>query len=282
MRAEASAADHIHAHFTHWPASAAVMASLLTGTPCSFTAHARDIFCTNPDALRRKVERSRFAVTVSEHTREALAVAAPAHAHAIQVVRNGVDLSRYRPRRAGGASDPLVLTVARLVDKKGVDVVVEACARSAAAASWLVIGEGPRRAALERRSAEACAGRVGFTGAAGAGEVAAALARATVFALPCRVASDGDRDALPVALVEAMAAGLPVVTTAVGGIPELVRDGESGLLVPPDDPDALAVAIDRLLGDPGLREQLGSGALADVAGYDLPGCIADLRGRMAA
>jgi glycosyltransferase involved in cell wall biosynthesis len=281
VRAEVAAADHVHAHFAHWPASVAVLASLMTGTPCSFTAHARDLFLADPGALRRKVAVARFAAAVSDHTREVLAAAAPRDAARVHVVRNGIDLGRYRPEPSP-PTDPLVLTVARLVEKKGVDVVVDACAQSESRADWVVVGDGPLRAALERRAAEACPGRLRFTGALDDDGVAALLRRAGVFVLPCRVAADGDRDALPVALVEALAAGVPAVTTPVAGIPEVVRDGESGYLVSPDDPEAVAQAVDRLLTDAELHERMRAAALEAAAAYDIGACVAELRSRLLA
>jgi len=160
-----------------------------------------------------------------------------------------------------------------------VDVLIEARARSAVEADWLVVGDGPLRAGLERRAAEAGRARVRFTGSLNDEEVIAILRRATVFALPCRVAGDLDRDALPVALTEALAAGLPVVTTDVGGIGEVVQDGKTGLLVNPDDPDGLAAAIDRVLGDRELSRRLGEGALQAVADYDISACVTDLQRR---
>jgi glycosyltransferase involved in cell wall biosynthesis len=105
----------------------------------------------------------------------------------------------------------------------------------------------------------------------------AALARAAVFVLPCREAASGERDGLPVAMTEAMAVGVPVVATGVSGIPEVVQDGESGLLVPPDDPDALADAIDRVLADDALRHRLAAGARRAVADFDLASSAALLR-----
>ena len=283
LREDAARADRLHAHFADWPVSVAVLASILSGTPCSFTTHAHDLYTADPAALRRKVRAARSVATVSDHSRGVLAaIAAPADRRRIHVVRNGVEVGTAH--RADDQADgrPLVLCVARLVPKKGLDVLVDACARSraGAGAEWLVLGDGPLRRELERRAAGRA--HLRFAGAVDAAAVAAALSRATVFALPCRIAADGDHDGLPVALVEALAAGVPVVTTPVAGIPEVVEDGRSGLLVPVDDPDALAGAVDRLLGDATLRERLREGGLQAVQPYDLDRCIDTLVERLGA
>jgi glycosyltransferase involved in cell wall biosynthesis len=278
LRTTARDAGHVHAHFAHWPASVAVLTSLLSAVPCSFTTHARDLFEARPGGLRRKVAAAHAALTVSEHTRTVLSAAATsADAARIHVVRNGVERPLVRPGRPPARTPPLVLTVGRLVEKKGIDVVVDACARSRTAADWLVIGDGPLRDRLERRAGVGGGGRLRFAGAVDDRTVAAALDEAAVFVLPCRIAADGDRDALPVALVEALAHGVPVVSTAIAGIPEVVEDGVSGLLVAPDDPGAVARAVDRLLADAELHARLRDGALAAAERFDLDRCIADLR-----
>ena len=257
IRRRARDADRIHGHFAQWPAAVAILAERLTGTPCSFTAHAHDIYLEPPGGLARKVAAARRVVTVSEYTRAALRARVRATDGArIVVVRNGVE--GVPPRAAADPPRALVLSVGRLVATKGMRTVVEACALSTAGADWLVLGDGPLRAELEARASERCGGRLRFAGAVEHDAVRAALAAATVFVLPCETSSAGDRDGLPVAIVEALAAGVAVVSTPVAGIPEVVRDGESGLLVAPRDPQALALAVDRLLADPGLRDALPS------------------------
>jgi colanic acid/amylovoran biosynthesis glycosyltransferase len=138
-----------------------------------------------------------------------------------------------------------------------------------------IVGDGPERARLEQLAQ----GRVRFAGALPHAEALARLRGASAFALPCRELPSGDRDGLPVALVEAMSAGVPVVTTPVGGIGELVRDGESGLLVAPGDADALATAIASVLGDAALRARLATAGRAATEPWDAERCIAQLRAR---
>jgi glycosyltransferase involved in cell wall biosynthesis len=276
--------EHVHAHFAHGATTVALALARLTGLPFSFTAHARDLFAVGrPALLRRKIAAARLVVAVSEHTRRLLVeLARPADRERIALVRSGIEAVAAGPRPSSPPAPPLVLTVARLVEKKGADTAIEASARLRARGvdhAWTIAGEGPLRAELEPRAAAA---GVVLAGAVDQGGVHEALGRAAVFVLPCRVARDGDRDVLPVSLVEAMAAGVPVVTTPIGGIGELVRDGETGLLVEPDNAEAVADAVARLLRDPALCARLVAGGRRAAAGHELTACVGDLRALLAA
>ena len=174
-----------------------------------------------------------------------------------------------------------MLTVARLIEKKGVDLV-PAAARllldEGLALEWQVVGDGPLRDALEGDVAAARVGSVvTLTGPLSHSVVRERLARATVFVLPCRRASGGSADALPVVLLEAMAAGAPVVTTPVGGITELVEQDVNGLVVPENDPRALATAVARVLVDAPLRERLTAAGLRTAAELELARSVRVLR-----
>jgi glycosyltransferase involved in cell wall biosynthesis len=285
---------HIHAHFASSPASVALLLARITGLPFSFTGHARDIFeLTAPELIAALVADARFVVAVSDYSREYLMrVIAPADRTKVVVVRNGIDGQRFSPPGgdapvAGRGGVPLILSVARLVEKKGLDTLVEACGRLAAegvAFRCEVIGEGPQRRMLETLAGRAgIDGHIALPGMKDQQAVIAAYRAATVFVLPCRRTATGDQDGLPVSIAEAMWAGVPVVTTPTSGIPELVVHGETGLLVPAGDPGALADAIVRLLNDPALRARLaGNARAAAAAAFDLGDCVTRLRRLFAA
>jgi len=273
--------DHLHAHFAHNSASLALLLGRLTGRPFSFTGHAYDVLVATPPALlRRKIGAARFTVAVSEWSRARLAhVARPEDRTKVVVVRNGVDVGE--PARAGdrdAAARPLVLTVARLVDKKGIDLAVQACALLRARGvehRWVVAGDGPLRERLEAQARElGVEDTLTLAGALAPHAIRDHLSAAAVFALPCRVAADGDQDVLPAAIVEALAAGVPVVSTPVGGIPEL---GPGALLVPSDDAAALAEALAGLLGDAGRRAELAKRGRRAALEYDVRDSVARLR-----
>jgi len=269
-RALAEGFPALHAHFATAAAEVARDAGALAGLPVTVTAHAKDVFAgPNAAALPARLRGVRAVVTVSRFNAAHLQTVLPGVP--VHLVPNGVALAAPLAAPAAGP----VLCIARLVAKKGVDVLLRAVARLPADTVLEVVGDGPLRGELRALAgALGIADRVRFTGPlpfTGQGpSVADALARCSVFALACRVADDGDRDGLPTVLVEAMAHGLPVVSTATAGIPELVVDGVTGLLVPSDDPVALAGALGRLRADRLLAARLGAAARTHVAEHYAP------------
>ncbi len=265
---EATEVCHLHAHFAHGTTTITWLAAEITGLPFSFTGHARDIYAEelNPHGLlRRKLRAARFAVTCTEANRRHLQKVAPGAP--VHVVYHGLnaEFARLVKRPAGGSARTdgrlRVLAVGRLVAKKGFDVLVEACARLGERGvdfDALIVGQDDKHGDEVRRRIAALGleERVRLPGPMGQAELSEEYRRAGVVCLPCRVL-DNDRDGIPNVLVEAMASRVPVVTTGVSGIPELVSDEENGLLVPPDDPEALAAALIRLRDEPELAEQLG-------------------------
>lgn len=259
---ERSEIDHLHAHFATAAARLAKLAWQMGGPSYSVTAHAKDIYdrSVRVDHLNDKLGDALFVATVSRANRDYLQEVLTRSGH-VHVVPNAVDLRRINGSRGNG-SGTTILAVARLVEKKGLADLVEACgilARDGRAFRLEIVGDGPLRSSLELAAARHRVPAV-FHGALPHEDVAALYRRAAVFCLPCVVAASGDRDGLPTAVLEAMALGVPVVTTPVNGLREAVAHERTGLVVPERDPAALADALSRLLADRVLARTLADEA----------------------
>ena len=273
----------LHVHFLHSPASVTRYAALLRGLPWSGSAHAKDIWTSPEWDLRQKLAACVWLVTCTEANRTHLAALAPEGR--VELVYHGVDLTRFpapprqRPARDGSnRADPvLILSVGRMVEKKGFDVLLEALALVPPALHWrfMHVGGGPLGAALEAQARRlGIADRVTWRGSLSQNELLPEYQRADLFALACRIAADGDRDGLPNVLVEAQSQALPCVATMVSAIPELIRGGSTGLLVPSESPQALARALESLIVDPERRRRLAEAGRARVASeFDIEGNI---------
>jgi glycosyltransferase involved in cell wall biosynthesis len=267
-------AGWLHAHFIHTPASVADYASRMTGVPFTISAHAKDIWTSPEWQLAEKLGRARWTVTCTASGHRHLQDLSPEPAR-VHLSYHGLNLDRFppldspRPPRDGSGDPITILSVGRTVPKKGYDTLLQALALLPAGLNWRFVhmGGGDGRKAL-RAQAEGLglSDRIQWRGSVDQAEVLAALRGADLFALACRVAEDGDRDGLPNVLVEAASQSLPAVTTTVSAIPEVFTDGTSALLVPPDDPAALAAALERAIRDPALRAHLGQEAAARVRG----------------
>ena len=271
--------DHLHAHFATAALDVARDAAALSGRPFTVTAHAKDIFHDdNAKSLPDRVRGAAAVVTVSAFNVRHLALHLPTSPLAF--VPNGVPT--FPPVTAPASNVPTgpVLCVARLVDKKGIDVLIDAVAVLRDRNTELtveIIGGGPLDETLRGRAHLAGLDDViRFLGPQPSDIVDAAYRRCSMVVLPCRVAANGDRDGMPTVILEAMARGLPVISTDVVGISEAIRSGRTGLLVPPDDPAGLAIAIGELLHDPDLRSRLGAGARELVTTLYDPGRSAAL------
>jgi glycosyltransferase involved in cell wall biosynthesis len=260
-----NALQHLHAPFASDVCTVTRMAARLARISYSFTARAKDIFhaSVDPEDLRRKLRDAGGVVTISDfHLDYLRRTYGPLAAHVCRVY-NGIDLEEF-PYRPPDDRPPVVVAVGRLVEKKGFGDLVDACALLAARGRDFrcrIAGAGSLGPALQVQiDRHRLRGRVELIGPRPQNEIAREMQKASVLAAPCVVAEDGDRDGLPNVIQEALALGTPVVTTAVTGIPEVVPDGERGLLVPERDPAALAAAIDRLLADPAERVRLASAA----------------------
>jgi glycosyltransferase involved in cell wall biosynthesis len=273
--------DHAHAHFATSAADLANLCWRMGGPTYSVTAHAKDIYHeqVRRDDLRRKLGGALFVATVSEGNRTHLNGVLNGFER-VHVVPNSVDLRRLgRPPKR--LPEPgLVVSVARLVEKKGLPDLVEACGileRRGAHVRLEIAGTGPLLGELESKAAGARLTAM-FLGALPHEQVRALYERASVFCLPCVVASTGDRDGLPTSVLEAMALGVPVVTTGVNGLTETVIDGVTGLIVPEHDPPALADALARLLADTALASRLAEQGRRHVEqGFALERSVSILR-----
>jgi len=252
---------HLHAHFATSATTVARLAARFADVPYTFTAHAKDIFheSVRPEDLSRKLSDAVTTVTVSDFNVEYLRHAYSPAAGRIQRIYNGLDLERFpytdpyiRPSR--------IVSVGRLIEKKGFMDLIDACgilAQRGRRFICQVVGTGELEAALRSQTARlGLEAYIELMGPRPQSEVLRLVQGGAVFAAPCVVGLDGNRDGLPTVLLEAMALGTPCISTDVTGIPEVLQDGITGLKVPQHDPLALADAIDQLLSDPGLRARL--------------------------
>jgi glycosyltransferase involved in cell wall biosynthesis len=244
--------DHLHAHFAHSPAAVAYMARLAGGPPFSFTAHAKDLYTTLPRNLVIRAKAATFVLTCTRFNSRFLHEMLPDVPTPIHVVHHGTDLRRFHPSRRRPEPN-LIVSVGRLVPKKGYPLMLEAMRLMATAGVSFrceIYGGGPMREQLEKTISDfGLQNSIALHGARPQEEIAEAYARAAVFILAPVVVPDGDRDGIPNVLVEAMAAGVPVISTRISGIPELIDHGQNGLLVEPGDPAALADAAAQVLLD---------------------------------
>ncbi len=260
---EAGGIWHIHAHFANVAASVAMMAAHLAEISFSFTAHAYDIFIDDV-LMEQKLERASFVATCSQfnvdYLRERYKTGKAAR---IRVIPYGIDPSRFPFGPPRDPSCGSILGVGRLVETKGFHTLIQACEilkGRGTPFSCTLVGGGVEEVPLKTMAAaKGIADRVRFTGALPPNRVIEYYGKADVFVMPSCVRHN-DRDGMPNVLLEAMASGLPVVATRVSGIPELVRDGETGLLVDPDNPAALADAVERLIVDQTLSRRLSLAA----------------------
>jgi colanic acid/amylovoran biosynthesis glycosyltransferase len=267
--------QHIHAHFSVNAATMALVIARLLGISFSFTAH--NNFYTDRLILKEKLREARFIVAISEHARDYLLDLVPGEnlRDKFHIVHCGISLEKFSPPAHKPFNrPPLIFTVSQLVERKGYPVLVEACrilTERGVPYRCLIGGDGPQRALLQQMIDQyQLQAQVQLPGVIFQEQLVDHLSQADLFVLPCLTAANGDRDGVPVSLMEAMAMALPVVSTYVSGVPELIEEGHSGLLVPEKDAQALANAIQRLLEDEALRLKLGRQAQQKVAAdFDL-------------
>lgn len=261
--------QHFHAHFCHGSTTIAMFASQMSSIPFSFTAHAKDIYLKslNPGKLlQKKMRRAEFLVTCTGANEEYLKTLAPPGTP-IHRIYHGLDTQLFSESgrssmATGKGSMPVVLSVGRLVEKKGFEYLIAACAllkEKRHRFRCQIVGGGDDEYPLTLTNLIANLGlqdTVVLHGAVTQEELRTIYKQATLFALPCLVVDNGDRDGIPNVLVEAMAMQVPVISTDISGIPELIDNQINGLLVPEKNAAAMADAIEKLLLEPGLRQQL--------------------------
>jgi colanic acid/amylovoran biosynthesis glycosyltransferase len=260
----------VHTHFAWLSGAASRIIAELLDLPFTVTVHAYDIFSRSNDLLCFTTSAAAQVIAISEFNRQAVLDACPAvKERAISVIHCGVDLERFSPSTLGEQLEPLsILSVGSLNHKKGHKYLIQACRKLKAdgvSFCCTIIGGGPDEQALKKMVCEyALEDLVDLRGPRTQPEVLSAYAEHDVFVLACVVHSSGARDGIPVVLMEAMAMQMPVISTPVSGVPELVRHQETGWIVPERDAPAIAEAIKLLAADRPLRERLGRNGRALV------------------
>ena len=270
-RMRATGIAHVHCHFANHPAVAGFIIHRLTGIPFSFTAHGSDLH-VDRRMLCEKVAEAAFVVPISEYNRQLIMTECGAgSADKLVVIHCGVDTELFQPPPSGRGTTPRlrIACIGTLHEVKGQRYLVEACRQLAAGGIEFechIVGDGDDRVDLARQIRDSgLAGRVKLRGGLTRAEIAGLLHRTDVLVAPSVPTRSGKREGIPVVLMEAMATGLPVIASRISGIPELVDDGRSGILVPARDSTALAAALRSLHDDASLRLRLGNAGRAKVA-----------------
>lgn len=284
---------HLHVHYLHTPASVVRYAALLTGRSWTFSAHAKDIWTTPDWEKREKLAEARWGVTCTAHGAENLRALSPTPDH-VSLVYHGLDVSRFpappeaRPMRDGlDPADPVrIVSVGRAVSKKGFDDLIQALAALPTDLHWRFahVGGGDLLASLKAKAQQnGIADKVAFLGPKAQPDVIALLQQADLFVLPSKKAASGDRDGLPNVIMEAASQKLAILATDFAGIPEFIRDGIEGQLVPPGDWEQLSNALNLLAREPDRRKAMGDAAFERLRrDFSMDGGIDDLERRFRA
>jgi len=260
------AVSHVHAHFMGMAARTAWWIHRMFGYTFSVSAHANDLFCDTGFEVshERVIEATSALIVESDYAKRWAERRYPQVRSKVFAVHNGLDVAEIAAHTGAAAErdePPLIVCVGRMVEKKGYPVLLDACAllrERGVAFRCVVIGDGPLREAIGTQlEAQRLGDRVELLGAQSQQRILETLSRARAFVLACVEEQDGGQDNLPTAIAEAMAAGLPCVSTAVAGIPEMIVEGRTGFVVQPGAPEPLAAALGRLLESPSLARALG-------------------------
>lgn len=262
--------SHLHAHFATRATTLAFLTSKIAQLPYSFTAHAVDIFkhSLSQKALKKKINEATFVITVSEYNKSYLEGLVSTAEHKLFKIYNGIDLDRFQPRDTPTQDPFIFLNVSRFVKKKGHHLLIEACCQLRDQGHqfqcWL-IGKGILKSEIERTIKQKNLGDcIKVLGPHRQAEIIKRYHMSHAFVLPCTTAPNGDRDGLPVSIIEALACNLPVVTTPMTGNPEVIQDRYNGFLVPFDNTQAIAQAMRSLMCDKELFQTLRTNARFSV------------------
>ncbi len=264
---------HLHAHFANVPTTVAEIVKHLTGIAYSFTAHAKDIYLTPPSELARKIKEAECVLTCTAVNQRYLAGLAD-QATPVRLAYHGVDVNRFGVLRSGDRQQngevPLILSVARLCEKKGLEFLIEAChllVDHGVNFQCRIVGYGPLEDKLQKMIVSlGLQDRVFLRGKMTQDQLATLYPQADLFVLPCLVLKNGDQDGIPNVLFEAMVCGVPIISTEIAGVRELIEHQKNGLLVEQRNAPALADAMELLIGSPGLRKELARQGRQTVLG----------------
>jgi glycosyltransferase involved in cell wall biosynthesis len=258
--------DHIHAHFALTACEFSMLISMITGITFSFSTHAHDIYSQEARDLRDHIREAKFIITCTAYNRNHLVKKYGSLGQKkIYLNYHGVETNQFKPNGRKSGDKVSILSIGRLVDQKGFPYLIEAISllRDSVniAFSLTLVGDGPQREKLKQLVKNyGLAHMITFRGALTLGEIKKEYDRAHIFVLPSRITYDGYRDGIPNVLLEAMSMELPVVSTKVSGIPEVICDGIDGILLTPDNRKALEVVLRKLCEDSELRQRLGKNA----------------------
>lgn len=254
--------QHLHGHFAHSPTSVTLFASVMSNIPFSFTGHAKDIYTSKPEKLRRKIEMAKFVVTCTAHNKKFLEDLAGSTTTPIHCVYHGIDLSLFQNSFTNTpiSSPYRLLTVARITEKKGLPTIYNALSllkKRGMNFRHTLIGDGDDRKKIEKLITElGLKSDCTLLGTRTHEEVLEKFKESDAFLLGCEIAQNGDRDGIPNVLVESLAMGVPAISTTVSAIPEVLLHEETGLTVSPKEPDDFANAIEKVLHNQDLRNKL--------------------------
>jgi colanic acid/amylovoran biosynthesis glycosyltransferase len=274
---------HVHAHFVWLNGISAQVASDLLGISSSLHAHAWDIFRRKTECVRRQIELSSLVVTISAyHKRYLLDLCRDGHQPDVRVVHYGIDPFEFTPTAVSNKNSEIeLISVGRLVEKKGFRYLIDACAilaKQGLTFHCSIVGDGQRDSLLFQIEDLGLQDKVSLLGPKNITEILKLYQISDIFVLPCVIAKSGDRDGMPNVLLEAMAMQIPVITTPVTGNCELVQDGINGMIVPERDSVALASAIETLMLNPDLRNAIGTqGRQTILSGFDIHSTAAEMR-----